>query len=171
MLPTRRGDEMQPPVATDLSELLKQYGEACTQIALRCAVAVFDRSSKPDPLIEKVEQDKAGIASRITSLFASATEAGARIERDKIPEWRDIETAPKDGRDVLLWPCGIFGEPSPDIGYWDRDPEEECGQCWRTLDGERIEPLPTHWQKVPDPPEIESRGTAAIRERSEGGTQ
>jgi hypothetical protein len=85
---------MQPPVATDLSELLKQYGEACTQIALRCAVAVFDRSSKPDPLIEKVEQDKAGIASRITSLFASATEAGARIERDKIlPLLKRIERA------------------------------------------------------------------------------
>jgi hypothetical protein len=145
----------------DLSELLKQYGETCR------------KAGQADVLTTARELGKQAteLRSQITSLFASATEAGACGERDKILEWRDIETAPKDGRDVLLWPCGIFGEPSPDIGYWDRDPEEECGQCWRTLDGERIEPLPTHWQKVPDPPEIESCEAAAIRERSEGGTQ
>jgi hypothetical protein len=156
----------------DLSELLKQYGETCTTLetcerAIKCGIS----SLAIQAAAETIAGRKVNLEAQITSLFASATEAGARIERDKIPEWRDIETAPKDGRDVLLWPCGIFGEPSPDIGYWDRDPEEECGQCWRTLDGERIEPLPTHWQKVPDPPEIESCETAAIRERSEGGTQ
>ena len=64
--------------------------------------------------------------------------------------WQPIETAPKNGSAILLYPCGIFGAVSPDIGYWNRDKDYEA---WRTLDGERIEPSPSHWMPLPTPPE------------------
>ena len=66
-----------------------------------------------------------------------------------LAEWQAIESAPNDGSAVLLYPCSIFGAVSPDIGYWDRDKDYEA---WRTLDGERIEPPPTHWIPLPAPP-------------------
>jgi hypothetical protein len=122
----------------DLSELLKQYGKACAQIALRCAVAVFDRSSEPDPLIEKVKQDKARIASHITSLFASATEAGARIERDKL--------------------IGLLSDLI------------DGGECWLDHNGHCQE---HGWfdNEIKCPHARGKEILAAIRERSEGGTQ
>jgi hypothetical protein len=71
------------------------------------------------------------------------------ISEDK---WRPIETAPKDGRRIFLYGAAGFGETSSDVGYWDRDPEDECGQCWRDGTCERIEPIPTHWMPLPEPP-------------------
>jgi hypothetical protein len=71
--------EMQPPVMTDLSELLKQYGEAYA--------AIDDQEDTYGHAGDDLIARKANLESRITSLFASATEAGARIERDKILEW------------------------------------------------------------------------------------
>lgn len=63
--------------------------------------------------------------------------------------WEPIETAPKDGRRILM-----ANNDEASQGYWDREVEEEGGQCWR-FDGpdmERFEPVPTHWMRLPDPP-------------------
>lgn len=88
---------------------------------------------------------------RLHSIFDEAIKKAAG-------QWQPIETAPKDGLVMLLYPCGMFGTVSPDVGYWDRDKGYEA---WRTLDGERIEPMPTHWMPLPDPP-------SAIRARTNG---
>jgi hypothetical protein len=75
---------MQPPAMTDLSELLKQYGEAYMNL---CNVLT-------EKAYAHAEARCAAIKAQITSLFASATEAGARIERDKIlPLLKRIERA------------------------------------------------------------------------------
>lgn len=70
-------------------------------------------------------------------------------------EWQPIETAPKDGRDVLLWiPAD---EESPRKGRWEKlldDPSRPHRWCvaygW-------CEDTPTHWMPLPSPPEP-SRG-------------
>ena len=70
-------------------------------------------------------------------------------------KWEPIETAPKDGREVLLW----LGSPWSNAekarwyepwGNWQvgdipRDPtrEEMCGI---------VSSVPTHWQPLPPPP-------------------
>lgn len=62
--------------------------------------------------------------------------------------WQPIATASKDGELVLIPVDDWVG-----LGYWDRDPESEGGQCWRWYnDRERIEPLPTLFMRLPDPP-------------------
>ncbi len=65
-------------------------------------------------------------------------------------QWRPIETAPKDGTEILLFgACSINGQRyargahvgwrGPDDSCWDtRDPEAECDA--------------THWQPLPEPP-------------------
>jgi hypothetical protein len=67
-------------------------------------------------------------------------------------KWQAITTAPMDGRRILLYGVAGFGETSSGAGYWDRDPVEEGGQCWRDDMGQLIEPPPTHWMPLPDPP-------------------
>jgi hypothetical protein len=65
-------------------------------------------------------------------------------------EWQPIETAPKDGSNVLLSPA--FERERVTVGSWDLDDVGEGGQCWRCLElSERLEP--THWMPLPSPPE------------------
>lgn len=74
-------------------------------------------------------------------------------------EWQPIESAPQDGRQVLLF--GTQNEFA-DIamkgafvftGYWDRFDESWCSTAttWRG-------PFyhPTHWQPLPEPPKEQS---------------
>jgi hypothetical protein len=90
-------------------------------------------------------------------------------------EWQPIETAPKDGSDIILGalPQTHDGKPVPvrvTIGRWPS--EEECrtyvgdcgGECrcpeydyeppfWMSWDGGFTEENPpTHWQPLPEPP-------------------
>lgn len=71
-------------------------------------------------------------------------------------EWQPIETAPKDGRMLLLW----IGDEKPIVGHWhqdDRHPQmtgwdpaeyghEGCGCCADHM------PVPTLWMPLPEPP-------------------
>ena len=71
-------------------------------------------------------------------------------------EWQPIETAPKDGTEILLW--GPYCErPSPAkwydgkwCAYWDGfrviESEGDFGTDYREFD------VPTHWMPLPDPP-------------------
>jgi hypothetical protein len=69
-------------------------------------------------------------------------------------EWRPIETAPKDGSDVLLYcRCQHDGRayaPDRNVGWW-----EPAAGWWHARDG-LIEP--THWMPLPAPPASGSYG-------------
>jgi hypothetical protein len=60
-------------------------------------------------------------------------------------EWQDIETAPSDGRKIIIY-CGNLSPDEPDIvttraadgGWWRRNRE--------------LRSIPTHWQDLPAPP-------------------
>jgi hypothetical protein len=60
-------------------------------------------------------------------------------------EWHDINTAPKDGRDILAAEPGV-GAP-PRICFWD----EARGGIWSMWPG-RERMYPTRWRYVPEPP-------------------
>ena len=83
-------------------------------------------------------------------------------------EWQPIETAPKDGGEILGWreDCGILlmrwtcvGEFLSDKEIEDGDYSEESiwEQDWFCADfvyGLRLEgnEIPTHWMPLPEPP-------------------
>lgn len=95
-------------------------------------------------------------------------------------EWKDIDTAPKDGTHVLLYAPvqehqGKPTEPRLTYGYWDT-PEHgkylgDCGgscRCpeyddphppyWFSDDGGFTEEHPpTHWMPLPEPPLASSK--------------
>ena len=67
-------------------------------------------------------------------------------------EWRDIETAPKDGTRVLLWlPDVDRGLPGVEAAQW-------WGDCWWTNGGPNAGAdmaewsNATHWMPLPAPP-------------------
>jgi hypothetical protein len=80
-------------------------------------------------------------------------QAAAEIERLRASNtaWRDIESAPKDGTQILGY--GRWSHLDPDkylpceaIIYW-----SDLAQIWAsTATGFR----PTHWQPLPAPPEV-----------------
>ena len=62
-------------------------------------------------------------------------------------EWQNIDSAPKDGTEVLLFHRGCCV-----IGLW---MDYGHRQCWEdNVEGFELEP--THWQPLPDLP-VESR--------------
>jgi hypothetical protein len=92
-------------------------------------------------------------------------------------EWRTIESAPKDGTDIILGstPQEFEGKPVParvTIGHWTTD--DECaiqiggcgGECrcpeyeyhdpfWMSWDGGfTVENPATHWMPLPAPPAV-----------------
>jgi len=77
-------------------------------------------------------------------------------------EWQPIETAPKDGRVVLLfgiWAGEIHGEydePTIDIGSWGGGKSDYPGNDWwhlTTGDNYACWMRPTHWMPLPEPPQ------------------
>ena len=58
-------------------------------------------------------------------------------------QWLPIESAPKDGTEILLYSLGDVG-----VCYW-RDDEVMTGWTWGL--GKAFG-LPTHWQPLPPPP-------------------
>lgn len=77
--------------------------------------------------------------------------------------WHPIETAPKDGTEVLLWWRAEIGHDVVDFwasGHWKRLGDGSAGWIgesfhasepgyWTRLICER----PTHWMPLPDPPD------------------
>lgn len=70
-------------------------------------------------------------------------------------EWQPIETAPKDGTEVLLFtaipPTGLLAYPEPQIvsGYFDVVDDEWCATVANVF-GPFVEP--THWMPLPEAP-------------------
>lgn len=72
-------------------------------------------------------------------------------------EWQKIESAPRDGTRILLWPRIIrhrgrhYGQRRPEIGYW-----------WTHADrtGSWVGAgKPTHWMHLPPPPSSRDQET------------
>lgn len=69
-------------------------------------------------------------------------------------KWHPIETAPKDGRDVLLFTPSPFNGIT--IGSWGK-----WIGGWGDQDGDMY-PDPTHWMPLPEPPESNPKGTTDV---------
>jgi hypothetical protein len=64
-------------------------------------------------------------------------------------EWRPIETAPRDGTEVLLYTTAFNGEWIVVQGAYFSSPKQ-IDDGWETAFGFHGEP--THWQPLPPPP-------------------
>lgn len=72
-------------------------------------------------------------------------------------EWQPIETAPRDGSDILVY-CGPL-DPIWGIASWYRDnPDVPAGlpegwMMWHQATEDQRHTWPTHWRPLPSPPE------------------
>ena len=65
----------------------------------------------------------------------------------KLPEWQPIETAPKNGTEIVLVVTDGFVGQLAFNAHWVRN--RNGGECWSVaLPGT----TPTHWMPLPDPP-------------------
>jgi hypothetical protein len=55
-------------------------------------------------------------------------------------EWKSIETAPRNGSDMLLWDGTLIR-----LGFWD-------GNRFSIWPGRAECKFPTHWMPLPEPP-------------------
>ena len=60
-------------------------------------------------------------------------------------DWKPIETAPKDGRRLLLYGDDIHYGVT--VGYW-----EPGNSDWLDAEGKDYIGRPTHWDDLPEPP-------------------
>lgn len=100
-----------------------------------------------DELVEKMRQilgDALAKQMGIGYYCVTAETARAALAVVPLPEWRPIETAPKDGVFVLITDGDVV-----QIGYY-----EDHLTAWRSdADQCRLWSDPTHWQPLPAPPE------------------
>lgn len=66
-------------------------------------------------------------------------------------KWQPIETAPRDGENILLWSPVWEMSFGVQIGYWD----ERWNFAEMFLDPDDDEGQPTHWLSLPTPPQTE----------------
>ena len=60
-------------------------------------------------------------------------------------EWKPIETAPKDGTRIMLWPIGNCRNGlRMETGHWCLNGHWKCGER---------SPRATHWMPLPEPPD------------------
>lgn len=61
-------------------------------------------------------------------------------------EWKPIETAPKDGTEIVALVSGV-----PYIVSWTTHGKQHAEPWWRDREGYGLTE-PTHWMPLPDPP-------------------
>jgi hypothetical protein len=66
-------------------------------------------------------------------------------------EWRPIETAPRNGDDVLLYRRDEWGDRDILVGWLGSDDLWRYNAPLNDPEAE-ITPRPTHWQPLPEPP-------------------
>lgn len=81
----------------------------------------------------------------------SVQELGDEVKRLRGGGWRPIETAPKDGTEILVALCGGEWATSLMVVSYDADQPDFP---WITLDGGQgyHKDAPTHWMPLPPPP-------------------
>lgn len=78
-------------------------------------------------------------------------EKSAYDELEKKLAWQPIETAPKDGRKVLMF---VFIMASPNV-FTGRVIERPSG--WFCVDDDKRPRKPSHWMPLPEPPNEDHR--------------
>ncbi len=72
--------------------------------------------------------------------------------------WQPIETAPRDGTHILVYPPTWYGEFAS-IAYWHSELSGRCTEpYWKRTDALNriimcLENPPTHWMPLPPPPQ------------------
>ncbi len=89
------------------------------------------------------------------------------VEAMKASEWQPIETAPKDGREILCWPAirrEVDGVIPSAVGAW---LNTKGGHCWVDMSVGHHNGFwkPTHWRPLPDPPSETARALGGDRGR------
>jgi hypothetical protein len=107
---------------------------------------ILQRHFGPVSSIEDVE----AVEVYITEIIQAQRQAA--VEEYKQSQWQPIETAPKDGTEVLLYEKG-----SINIGCYDWcEFENGSFKHWTGL-SDSLE-NPTHWQPLPTPPQEQGEG-------------
>lgn len=121
--------------------------EAAARIlALANVYAGYNAETKQRLSLESVKNYRAGARALLQAAIATAPDAG--------DGWLSIETAPKDGRHVML---AITDEQPGYVseGYYEEDEDRgwfQSNSHWTdTFDGSL---LPSHWRPLPAPPAI-----------------
>jgi hypothetical protein len=71
----------------------------------------------------------------------------------KRPLWQQIETAPKDGSAILIWPAKSAFSRKDDEFFSYVVRWNDLEQGWIEASGEEYDTfLPTHWMPLPEPP-------------------
>ncbi len=122
-------------------------------IGYKCAFTQIENDGGAMPLVDLLSPGKTIEEGReeCSELAAEIAEAVSRHFAGLAEEWRDIETAPKDGTMILLTDGDIVA-----LGCWDK----RGGFPWRFVtddfdDFEEdwwVEDAPTHWRPLPPPP-------------------
>ena len=87
------------------------------------------------------------------AFYISQARAALSAIREPMSDWQPIETAPKDGRKMLLRFTGPFSDQMQDgvtVGRWLRGWWLDA--IWATSTAHRS---PTHWMPLPPPPKTE----------------
>jgi hypothetical protein len=85
-----------------------------------------------------IEPATADLQAQLATVTARAEAAESRLREMR---WQPIETAPKDGSEVLL----LFPSETKRTGYWAR-----LREAW-SVDAVVAMPMPTHWAPLPSP--------------------
>lgn len=127
-------------------------------IAVRMAAFCARLHGYDDDVADDVRAEAIRLAHEFKAVERKMAETPASLSpaavvaapvKERLGEWCLIETAEKDGTAVWVYPVGIFGADQSSVAYWDRDKGYEC---WRDLEGERLDPQPSHWQPLPATP-------------------
>ncbi len=95
----------------------------------------------------QVEPLSSHVDALADSRIARILERAAAAERAGEEGWKPFETAPRDGRQILVWVKWLNAAPSPAIVHFD-------GRAWvRQSVSRAIEPSAlTHWLPLPGAP-------------------
>ena len=82
---------------------------------------------------------------------------GTREAEERVMDWQPIETAPKDGTDILVWgSIEMSSRSRPHVGTEDiiRVCWSQGGESWvvTSVQADGWVPEPTHWMPLPAPP-------------------
>jgi hypothetical protein len=111
-----------------------------------------------------VEDMRRAVGDISWKAWQAAIASQAQLQGDAgklVPSWMPIETAPKDGTDILLYGTwageihGIAEAPTMDIGHWAGGKSDYQGDEWWSLatgDAYACWMRPTHWMPLPAAP-------------------
>ncbi len=124
----------------NLSALLQESKQQFVLMQKQALHEVAEARQQLQEVLAVAKQDNANLQLMIEQVQLHKDELAAARARLAVPAWQPIETAPKDGSQVLVWDDGAMF-----ISWWN---EEE--HAW--IDNGPVQPPPTHWMPLPPPP-------------------